>query len=156
MTPFEVVWNAPEFEHNPKEIGWYWASMLIAAAMIGVALWQQNFLFLFFILIAEILVLEWAGREPKMLRFVFNERGITIGEHIAHPVESIENFSIEESYREEWAALHLRFHNKLRVPIVILLPKDIQKQLRENLKGKVPEVEVKPSLLELVEQIIGF
>ncbi len=61
MATFEINWEAPEFEYREKDVSWYWISIIAAAAIIAFSVWQRNFLFGFFIVIAEMLVIDGAG-----------------------------------------------------------------------------------------------
>ena len=73
---FEVVWDAPEFEYREKGISWYWLSIIAAACIIAFAAWFRNFLFGFFIVIAEILFIVWGNRQPRTVEFKLDDSGI--------------------------------------------------------------------------------
>ena len=67
MASFEITWEAPEFEYRPKSVSWYWISIIIAAAIIAFAIWERNFLFGIFIVIAEILFIAWGNETPATI-----------------------------------------------------------------------------------------
>ena len=69
----EIQWHAPEFEYRAKTMSWYWLSILLAVVILALAVWQKNFLFGIFVIVAEILILVWANREPRTLRAYFEE-----------------------------------------------------------------------------------
>lgn len=64
MTSFEIKWQAPEYEYREKTVSWYWISIVVAALVIAFSVWQKNFLFGFFIVIAEMLFIVWGNRTP--------------------------------------------------------------------------------------------
>ena len=71
----EIIWEAEEYEHHEKTPGWYWITVLIALALGAYAVWQDNYLFLFFIVVAEVMVFSWARRYPRILVFRVTDGG---------------------------------------------------------------------------------
>ena len=78
MEKIVIEWKAPEFEYREKDVSWYWLSIIAAVVILGAAVWQKNFLFAVFVVIAEILMLVWAGRKPREITFSLNEKGLTM------------------------------------------------------------------------------
>lgn len=74
-TSFLMAWEAPEFEHREKDISWYWISIIVATLIIAFAVWQKNFLFGFFIVIAEILFVLWGNEKPRTVEFRITNKG---------------------------------------------------------------------------------
>jgi hypothetical protein len=156
MAQAEIVWQAPEFPHRPKGVSWYWITIIVATLLIGIAVWQQNFLFLFFVLVAEILILVWGSREPELLTFALNEDGLAVGNYKFYHLKDIQQFSMDDELHEEWDILMFylphRFQNSLRVHSPKSLHNDIQKLLRTRLK----EIEPDHSAVDILEHLIGF
>ena len=73
-----IEWEAPEFEYHEKDPLWYWGSMIIAVIILGIAIWQKNFLFATFIVVAEILLMTIGGKQPRLIRFRIDDRGFEI------------------------------------------------------------------------------
>ena len=69
MALFETTWKAPEFQYRSKGVSWYWMSIIIAVAIIAFAIWEHNFLFGIFIVIAEILLITWGNEAPRTIDF---------------------------------------------------------------------------------------
>ena len=63
----DILWEAPEYIYREKTMRWYWANIAVATVLIAIAIWQHNFLFGFFIFVAEILLLAWSQREPEKI-----------------------------------------------------------------------------------------
>jgi hypothetical protein len=155
MASFETSWQAPEFEYRPKSVSWYWISIIISAAIIAFAIWQRNFLFGIFIVIAEILLIAWGNEIPATINFTLTENDLSIGEAKRYQVKLFENFSVNE-LDDDWTELHFTFKAKLRTPLKVLLPKTKIEEVRKNFKPVLRETEFDPSLLDSLEKIIGF
>jgi hypothetical protein len=80
MASFEINWQAPEFEYRPKSISWYWTSI-----------WDRNFLFGVFIVIAEVLLIAWGNDAPPTVNFVLTDSNLSIGETKDYQVKLFEN-----------------------------------------------------------------
>ena len=153
----EIKWEAPEFENRTRDISWYWISIIIAATMIAFAVWQRNFLFGLFVIIAEILVITWGNRTPQMVTFTLAEKGIKIGSEKSYPFAEMENFSVDKSSDDELLdTVIFRFHGKLKIPLMIKLPKEKLEETRLIIKKVLEEVDYEPSFLDSLEKLIGF
>lgn len=152
----ELAWEAPEFEFHPKGISWYWGSILIAVALVGVAFWQQNFLFGIFVILAEILVLIWGEREPHTIHFKMDEHGLSVGSHAQYRYEEMQNFSFDKYFSEEWPVIKLAFHRHFKPIIKIHLPKNRAEEIRKAFAAKIPEAESEISLMDALEKLLGF
>ena len=80
MAKFETTWEAPEFEYREKEVSWYWISIIAAALIIAFSVWQKDFLFGFFIVIAEMLFIVWGNKAPRTLTFTLTDTELNIGD----------------------------------------------------------------------------
>ncbi|MGB7957621.1 MAG: hypothetical protein WCF77_02145 [Minisyncoccia bacterium] len=155
MASFEINWEAPEFEYHPKTVSWYWLSIIIAAAIIAFSIWERNFLFGIFIVIAEILLIAWGNEKPRIIGFSITENTLTIDGAKNYQMKLFESFSVDEQ-GENWAELFFTFKAKLKTPLKIIMPKAKLEEARKNIKTILREVEFEPSLLDSLEKIIGF
>lgn len=156
MDKFKFEWRAPEFEYSEKDVSWYWLSIIAAIFILSASVWQKNFLFAFFVIIAEILVIVWAGRKPREILFVLNEKGLTIPPNKFYPYSAIENFSIKEGRSEEWYDVSLRLRYGLRQMIIVKTSvKDLPK-VEIILRRFLEKTEHEDSLLDSLERLIGF
>jgi hypothetical protein len=156
MPPFEVKWTAPEFEFREKTVSWYWLTIIIAIVMLGVAVWQKNFLFGFFIVVAEILVLAWANRKPRNVEFILNERGLSVSGQKFHEYAELQNFSASTNPDEEWPSLSFQFKRNLKTNLKIKVPKGRAAEIQKILRTILPQVEYQKSLLDALEEFLGF
>jgi len=155
MASFEINWEAPEFEYRPKTVSWYWLSIIIAAAIIAFAIWERNFLFGIFVVIAEILFIAWGNEVPRTIGFSLSENNLKVGDAKQYPIRLFESFSVNEQ-EGEWTELFFLFKAKLKTPLKIMLPKAKLEEVRKNVRTILREVEFEPSLLDSLEKIIGF
>jgi hypothetical protein len=156
MAQFEIKWQASEFEYRPKDVSWYWISIIISAALIGIAVWQKNFLFGFLVVVAEILTLVWANREPRTIEFILNEKGVNIGGYKFLGWSEMESFGVDDYAETERPAVYFQFHARLKTPLKITLPKDRADDIQKTLRTVLPQTKHERSLLETFEEFIGF
>ena len=64
---FEIEWQAPEYFHYQKDVSWYWLVLILGIVTIVFALWQKNFLFAVFVIIAEVLLFYWGRTQPRVI-----------------------------------------------------------------------------------------
>ena len=156
MTESELRWRAPEFESRRKDVSWYWASICAAVVILGFAVWSGNFLFGFFVVVAELLLIVWGNQMPAMLEFSLTEKSLRVGARTTYPLNDIANFSTAEIPGSEWERVFLRFKQGMRLPTVILIPKEKMREIFQMMERIVPQVEHEESLLDSLERFFGF
>ncbi len=156
MNSLNIEWMAPEFEQRPKGIHWYWASILIAVMILGFAVWQNNFLFGFFVVVAEILVITWANREPQMMNFSITSGGVGINKEKLYPYSEMESFGIDENTEADWFDLQLHFHKRFRPDVKLRVARDRAGVVKEALGSYVSQIEYKTSFLDAIENYLRF
>ena len=156
MAESELQWRAPEFEERSKDISWYWASIIAAILILGFALWQKNFLFAVFILIAELLLLVWGNRAPQAIHFSLDATTLTVGGKSRYVLGDMEHFSIVENTSAEWVIVTLHPKRGVRLPVAIHAPKSQIAEIEKRLAAKMPKVEHEESFLDTLEKFLGF
>lgn len=158
MNPFTIAWRAPEFEYHPKSASWYWASVAVATLMIAAAVWQRNFLFGLFIVIAEILILIWTSREPDTIEFTLNEKGFEIGDPHgrSYPVREIATVHGFEDWSEEWATFIIDPKGHFRPSVRIHAPRARYGEIERAFAAIVPVIHKEESLVDVLERFLGF
>jgi hypothetical protein len=154
----ELAWQAPEFEHRPKTSTWYWVSIIVSILLLALAIWQRNFIFAVFVVIAELMLIIWGASEPRMIAFSLNQRGLTIGGAKFYPFSDIKSWSADSEgfFDPEWPdiTLHLvhHFHTGLKVKVPRAMFLDVEKALRAHAR----EVPFEPSMIDVIEKLLGF
>jgi len=155
MAAFEIKWQAPEFEYRPKGVSWYWTSIIVSIIILTIAVWQKDFLFGFFIVVAETLVLVWSTREPRMVDFSLTDNGLWVGQGNVRTYAEMESFSIE-SEEVDWPNLIIQFRKRLKTPLKIKVPRRQKAEIQKVLKTVLPEVDYETPLLDNLQEFIGF
>jgi len=155
----EIIWHAPEFKYNHKDISWYWLSIIISSLIFLIALWQKNLLFALFIIIAEVMLIIFAKELPKTRIFKLDHDGLHISSSDHKPLKSfnyneIQGFHIHE--RDDSHELILKTKNKIHPCVKILISRKEIPEISGYLKKHVEEVEYEESLADHIEKILRF
>jgi hypothetical protein len=149
-------WEAPEFESREKSIGWYWTTIIVAVLMLAGAVWQRNFLFAVLVVIGEILVLIWSGKEPRTVAFRITDHELLIDEKTRYALNELHSFSVEPEGHSHWPVIALVSKRRFRPAVHIRAPKDRIEGIRERLQISVPESAWEESLIEMLEKFFRF
>jgi hypothetical protein len=153
--PFEIRWQAPEYEYHEKGVAWYWLSIIVAALIIAFSVWQKNFLFGLFVVIAEILFIVWGNRTPRLVGFILNESGIAIEEGTHYPFTEFESVGVDP-FGNGWSELVFIYRAKLKTPLRVLFPENRLVEFRANMKTILKEVPYDPTVLDSIEKLVHF
>lgn len=157
MRPFEIAWEAPEFEYRAKDGAWYWGSILFTIIVLGVAVWQKNFLFAVFIVVAEVLVLVWGNKQPRLMRFTLNEKGFEITGKKSYPYRDIQSFSMEDIGEDaRLSQLTFQFHQTLKPPLRVRVPHNVSEKVQRVLHAFVTETDPEHSFIDELEKFVRF
>ncbi|MBI2623756.1 MAG: hypothetical protein HYW65_04310 [Candidatus Liptonbacteria bacterium] len=149
-----VSWEAPEFEYRHKGVSWYWVTILIAVSFMAVAVWQRNFLFGVFVVVAEVLVLAWGNRTPATISFALSEKEFVINNAERFAWEEFMSFGAEEE--GAFAMFTLRFRHRIRPSLRILVPSNRLAAVKGIAAQKLPEVNEPRPFIETLEEFLRF
>ena len=155
MASFQIQWEAPEYEYREKTISWYWLSIIIAAIIVAFSVWEKNFLFGLFIVVAEVLFIVWGNRAPRALHFTLTENNIEVEGRKTYSLKDFESVGIDP-FGNGWAELIFTFHAKFKIPLKILFPEDRLIELRGHLKTVLKEIPYEPTLIDSIEKLLRF
>jgi hypothetical protein len=150
-----LTWEAPEFEHVEKSTTWYWGSMIVAVILMGIALWQKNFLFAVFIMVAELAIFMLSEEKPKMWDFMIDHRGVTIEKHKLYKYSTIKMYDIH-GFSDEYHELVLQTTSKVHHYIKMFIHVEDEERVAELLDQRIPRGEIEVTFMELIERAIGF
>ncbi|MFH1246479.1 MAG: hypothetical protein V1489_01735 [Candidatus Liptonbacteria bacterium] len=156
MDPFTISWSAPEFEYHAKGVYWYWTSIAVAVIVIAISVWQKNFLFGLFVVIAEILILVWGEREPQDTDFVLNEKGLEIKGYKFYPTREIGSFSSFEDWSDLWSTIILDPKGHFQPAVRIHVPRVRFPEIERGFRAIAPLVHKDISLVDALEKFLGF
>ena len=144
-----IAWSSPEFHYHEKDEAWPVIVVLAGAAIAGIALWQHNFLFFVFTLIATALALVWGTRRPRHFEFSLEKRGVRIDGKI-YPYHDFDGFAIDGEI------LQLSTKSLLRPRFSIMIPEERAGDIHGHLLAFLPEIEYDESFIEALGRIARF
>ncbi len=153
--PKEITWSAPEYHYYEKGAQWHGALAVITGALALVALWQRNFLFAIFIVLAGFLVSSWGKRAPKTVPFSLREKELTINSKQTHLYEKCEGFAIIET-PDHPIELVFKTRERLHPSLRIIISPEMEGEIREFLTARLPEIEHVESLGERIGRMLKF
>lgn len=158
-----ISWQAPEYEYYQKEAGWYWISLIVGIVLIAISLWQENFLFAVFIVIAWILLINISGRFPTIWEFNLDEKGLTIrlpnvdASHKPkfYPMHNIEGFDIHPA-TDEYKELIFKFKSKFSTYLKINFYSQDEEKIKSFLLNFMPHMEYDRNFIDSLSHLIRF
>lgn len=164
----EIIWQIPEYEYNQKDISWNWLVLIAAVILFAFAIWQKNFLFAVFIVIAFLMINFISNRFPLIWQFKMTDKGIVISLPIGERkkfyfFENIESFDIhsvaydaEGNNIGEYKELILKLHSKLSPYLKINIYPADEEKIKNFLLNFIPHQEHEQSLVDSLAKLIKF
>lgn len=151
----KIAWRAAEFHYFEKDYLWYTGVVAVGVALLGLAIWQKNFFFAVFVVVATTLVVEFGKRKPRTLDYELNEKEVLIDNKMSIPYKSIESFHI---HKRLGLLDELVFKRTARVNPFIHLPIDEELAIRarEFLLEYIIEDEHDQSFADILAERIRF
>lgn len=147
-----LAWDAPEYPWTPKTADWYWSLGIITVSVAVLCIFFGNILLALFLLIAAFSVGLYAGREPTLVHFEIQPRGIIVNNYL-YTFESLESFWIEEGHRPDIILKSKKFFVPLIIVPISHIPTD---EIHARLIAVLPEVEHHESIFHRVFEYFGF
>ncbi|MEK7114818.1 MAG: hypothetical protein AAB847_00435 [Patescibacteria group bacterium] len=149
-----IIWKAPEYHYHEKDVSWYWLVIILAIIITAIALWQRNFLFAVFTVIAGITLLVWGHRKPSLIDFELNEHGLKIGD-VFYPKDLFDNFSLNKN-GSEWDKLLLKKKSKISNILTIPTPQSEFDNIKKYCLNFWTEAELKESMIDDISNLLKF
>lgn len=152
----EISWSAPESHFFEKSNRWYIGSAIIAGLIIVFSLWQENFLFVAFTVIAEILVLFWGGQKPRTIQYRLTPEGVVVGDRLFR-FRNITGYALIESLGgPHYYELVFRQKQIASFYIKALVPNEQAPAIGDFLEGRLERFEYTPSVSEALMSRLGL
>jgi len=154
-----VVFKSPDFEYQPKSMGWYLATIFVALALIFLALWQNNFLFMIFVVIGEIIIILWGSRKPNEWEVKIDEKEIVIKKEDIEKRFNLLNDFVDFGIRDSlgnFKELVLKKKTTFNPFLEVYFPKDKEEEIRKIISKILPEKEYPLSLIDAISKILRF
>jgi hypothetical protein len=144
-----ISWMSPEFHYHEKDEAWPLFISLGGAAFAAYALWQHNFLFFVFTLIATGLMLVWGTRKPRHFEFEINDTGLVIDGKM-YRYREFTSFALSDN------SLHFIPKSSIRPRLEIIVPPSRERAIREHLLDFLHETEYTESFVEALGHWLRF
>ncbi|MFA6392734.1 MAG: hypothetical protein WCW54_01455 [Candidatus Paceibacterota bacterium] len=149
----KTEWQAPEYKHKDKSVDFIWTIGVVALVMLGLAIWQSNYVFAVFIFISGSTLILFSIREPDNINFIIETSGLSLGKD-KYEWKKIKGFHIK---KEGTSAILLIEINKYFLPVyTIPLPIELVDQVRESLMKVIPNIELEESKSMKFMEKLGF
>ncbi len=146
-------WQASEYVHHHKGIGWYAAlAGVVGVLVIGAALlrfWLEVGAFL--VMAAAIIV--YARKPPRTLLYELTPKGITI-EGKAYPFAEFRSFGVFED--DEWHSIDLEPTKRFSPRITVLFETADLDDIVGHLELHLPRTDREPDLIERATRYLRF
>jgi hypothetical protein len=147
-------WKAPEFSQTPKEKSWFIIPAIITIVLGIFALFTENFIFLILIIIAFVVFYIYAKKEPRIIRFKINIKGIEVDKKL-YEFNELKSFWLFYNPPEQ-KELSIRSKKSFIPYIKIPLTDEDPNEIRKFLLNFLSEKPHKESLIEIWMRKIGF
>lgn len=154
----EISWQAHEFEYHQKDIGWYYLVAIAGIIFVAVALWQQNYLFAAFLIIASGMLIYWGTARPGVMTITIADTGVKPNQFRFVPMTELLGFAIHEDGQRdvEWGIMLLRSKHRFAPYIKLPIPRGKMKQVRALLHNHLDEFEYDESLIDEMLRWLKF
>jgi hypothetical protein len=151
----EITWRAAEYEYVEKGAEWYWVVGTLGAILAMIALWQRNFFFFVFVVVAGTMLVVFGRRRPRVLDFTVGEKGVGVGSGSLLPYDQLEWFAVHE---REGRMHEIVFKKKTTVNPIVRLPADVTtvRHAARVLEERLPREQYEASLLDTLSELLGF
>ncbi len=152
----DFSWSAHEYIHRKRSTDWFWAVGIITVSVIVISIILGNILFALLILVGVLSLLVHSIREPKLVLFKLDSRGVHI-ERKLFPYGTLDSFWVEHNDHYGLPSKILIKSKKLAMPLIVIPldevdPQDIHDVLDLYLKE---EEHIEPFGQKVVE-FLGF
>lgn len=150
----EVSWKAAEYGYVEKSVLWYAVVGLTALILVAVALWQKNFFFAVFVVIAAAVFIAFGKQRPPVVEFRVSGEGVSVGKR-SFSYDRLESFAVR-SRPNRLDEIILK--QKTYVNPYLRLPADAKsaRDARLLLRAALPEVEYQESLIDILSEWVGL
>lgn len=132
-----LSWEAAEFKHYSKNLGWYVVLIAVTLMVMSFFIIIQSDIFAAVSLgILALLIIFFAGQKPQRVEIELNSKGIRFG-NITYPYKQLKYFWVVHNERHRT----INFHTSALLNSVLILELENQdpEQAREYLLQYLPE-----------------
>ena len=152
-----ISWQAPNFHYQEKSSAWYVWSIVISVVVVIMSLFQGNVLFVFFVIIAETLVLMLGKQQPRLIIYEANETRLIVDGYREYPYTELAGFAIiPDPFAPRYHELVMTPKKRFGTFIKILVPNERVDALKNHLLQYLLQIEYEESVSDNIIKRIGF
>ena len=151
-----IEWHIKTHDDRDKGTLFYTVFFSVFALLLLFSLWQKNFLFGVFVILAGGLVLFLSSQTSPSFTFKIDAKGIHILESDTfYPFSQLNHFDVHE-FDDEHAELLFVFKGKLHPTLRIRIYEHQRESITTILQTHLTKKEIELSLLDSLSRIIGM
>lgn len=151
-----LQWTAPEFEKTERSVFWHLGIILAGVALCALALWQQNYVFLLFVVIATVLIFYMSRSGVTEYTYGIVPDGIEVNGEMVYRLQSLTGFAIIDDGVSPYGELVLRRTKRLTEYVRILIPREDIGQARTFLATALKEFTYSETIGEVIMKRFGL
>jgi len=147
-------WEAIEFESRTKSPSWFFYVVLAALAVIGIFIWQKQWLGIGVVVAAVAALWSQAGTKGKKKNYAIYDQGVTIDNRV-YTFDQFKSFWIFP--HQERLVIRFEQLHRFSLPIEMPIEGENPDQIRLLLAKHLPEEEGKgEDVLDMINRWIRF
>jgi hypothetical protein len=155
-TDEQIVWEIKSHDHRERSNKFYIIILSATVLLLFFSIWQKDFLFGIFVILASGTILFLSAQKPENYKFKLSKDAIIIGEsESVYSYEKFSHFDVYEFNPEE-QELFFAFKEKFRPILRIRIYKDDLEKIKDFLSGKLIQKKIEPSILDIFSKIVGI
>lgn len=147
-------WQVPEYEKHERNRNWYILATCAGLLLLLFAFLSKNYLFVFFIIIAALVIMLHDSSEPDLVDIRITDEGIIVGKNF-YDYDELKNFAIVYKPGRKIKNLYFEFKSsikqRLSIPLMDMNPLPIREKLKKNLPENLERTD-----LSLSESLARF
>jgi len=143
-----VRWEAQEYITHDKNAGWYIGFTIIAIALIALAVFLKQWIFIAVIVLAFISLILYEVRPPRKIQYAVDGKGLTEGEKV-YNFDDYRAFGILQD--DTNFAIILMPRKRFSPAVTVYFPKEKGEEIVDVFGARLPMEEVK---LDFMDKIV--
>lgn len=148
-----LSWQASEYLHHDKHVGWYLLFGLVFIALIAVAAVTKQWLTIGVFVVMAIALMVYANKQPRVLNYALGNLGITIGDKF-YAYDTFRSFGLIQDVA--WHVIDLDPNKRFMPRLNVMFENDKRDQIIDILSQHLPRHDRQPDLIERAARAMRF
>ena len=147
-------WEALEYEEKSHSVDWFWGMGLTSLSITAISFYMDNFLFGIILILASLILIAFAIREPRMVEHSLTDEGLVVGTNF-YSFADMKSFYIQE-FDDGSSYIVISTRRSFLPKIIVTLSAHHPPLVREFLLKNVPEVVQREPITVKILDRLGF